>query len=55
MKYMCILDFYGLVLIKEFMTLEEAESWANEKIAYNGTRHYPHATFVPLFYRVEKL
>lgn len=53
--YLAVVSIHGLVMVKEFPTLEEAKAWAKEKIAYNGTRHYPHTEFIPSFYRVERV
>jgi len=53
--YLAIVSIHGLVMTKETTTLEEAKTWAKEKIRVHGTRHYPHTEFVPLFYRVERI
>lgn len=53
--YLAIVSIFGLVMVKEFPTLDEAQAWAKEKIAVHGKKHYPHAEFIPVFYRVERI
>lgn len=52
--YLAVVSIYGLVMVKEFPTLDEAKAWAKEKIRVHGTRHYPRAEFIPKFYRIEE-